>query len=174
MVGHAVPCLAEAFDRTLVADGFSVRISSPNTAGKNVITLASKGLKSTGNLITVPSKNLVSRAFLADMDGDNSPELFLVLANSGSGSRCEVLAYSTNIKKSLTPIVMGKPAEKDLAGYMGHDEYEVMGNTFVRRFPVYKAGDMDASPTGGYRQIQYKLKPGESAWQMKIDRVTSY
>lgn len=50
----------------------------------------------------------------------------------------------------------------------------VMENTFVRRFPVYKHGDTNASPTGGYRQFQYKLKPGEAAWQMKIDRVESY
>ena len=57
---------------------------------------------------------------------------------------------------------------------MGHDEFEVMENTFVRRFPVHKNGDPNATPTGGYRQFQYKLKPGEAAWQLKIDRVISY
>jgi hypothetical protein len=108
------------------------------------------------------------------MDGDNSPELFIVLTNPGSGSYGEVLAYSTNDKKSLTPIHIEKPAKKDLSGYMGHDAFEVMENTFVRRFPVYKTGDPNAAPTGGYRQFQYKLKPGEAAWQMKIDRMESY
>jgi hypothetical protein len=49
-----------------------------------------------------------------------------------------------------------------------------MENTFVRRFPVYKKGDTNSSPSGGFRQFQYKLKPGEAAWQMKIDRVESY
>ncbi len=119
-------------------------------------------------------ESAVTRAFLADMDSDNSPELFVVLTNPGSGSYGEVLAYSSNGRKSLTPIVIGKPAEKDLAGYMGHDEFEVMENTFMRRFPVYKAGDTNANPTGGFRQFQYKLRPGEAAWQMKIDRVESY
>ena len=66
------------------------------------------------------------------------------------------------------------PSPKDLDGYMGHDDYEVMENTFVRRFPVYKKGDTNASPSGGFRQFQYKLKPGGAAWQMKIDRVESY
>ncbi|MFZ4775104.1 MAG: hypothetical protein ACOYM3_07065 [Terrimicrobiaceae bacterium] len=173
-VALALPCAGKPFDQTLVGDGFSVRISSLNTPGENAITIEPKGLKKSNEPITVRSESQVVRAFLADMDGDNSPEVFLVLTNSGSGSYGEVLAYSTNGKKSLTPIIIEKPAKKNLAGYMGHDEFEVMENTFVRRFPVYKPGDANAAPTGGCRQFQYKLKPGEAAWQMKIDRVESY
>ena len=168
------PCIAKPFDQTLAGGGFSVRISSPNTLGKGAITIEPKGLKKSNEPITVCSESQVVRAFLADMDGDNSPELFLVLTNSGRGSYGEVLAYSTNGKKSLTPIMIEKPAKKNLAGYMGHDEFEVMENTFVRRFPVFKPGDPNTAPAGGYRQFQYKLKPGEAAWQMKIDRVESY
>ncbi|MEI8313642.1 MAG: hypothetical protein WCH98_23075, partial [Verrucomicrobiota bacterium] len=59
----------------------------------------------------------------------------------------------TNRKKFLTPIIIEKHVEKVLAGYIGHDEFEVMENTFVRLSPVYKAGDPNAGPTGGYRQI---------------------
>jgi hypothetical protein len=36
------------------------------------------------------------------MDGDNSPQLFLIFTNSGSGSCGEALAFCTNRKKSLT------------------------------------------------------------------------
>ena len=169
-----LPVFAGPFDQKLDGGRFSVRIQSPNTPEKNSIILTPKGLKKSNAPITVSVENQVARAFLADMDGDNSPELFLVLANSGSGSYGEVLAYSTNGRKSLTPIVIERPAKKDMAGYMGHDAFEVMENTFVRRFPVYKKGDTNASPTGGYRQFQYKLKPGEAAWQMKIDRVVSF
>jgi len=170
----ALPCAAKPFDQTLDDGGFSVRIESPNTPGKNTLTLQPKGLKKTNDKITLSTESQVTRTFLADVDGDNSSEVFIVLTSPGSGSYGEVLAYSTNGKKSLTPIIIEKPAEKDLAGYMGHDQFEVMENTFVRRFPVYKTGDTNAAPTGGYRQFQYKLKPGEAAWQMKIDRVESY
>ncbi len=170
----ALPCLAKPFDQTLDGGGFSVRIQSPNKPADNTVSLAPKGLKSSNTPITVPATAQITRAFLADMDGDNSPELFIVLTSPGSGSYGDVLAWSTNGKKSLTPIIIQKPATKDLAGYMGHDAFEVMENTFVRRFPVYKKGDANASPTGGWRQFQYKLKPGEAAWQMKIDRVESY
>ncbi|MEI8342760.1 MAG: hypothetical protein WCH43_14645 [Verrucomicrobiota bacterium] len=169
-----LPAFAGPFDQKLDGGSFSIRIQSPNAPEHNSITLAPIGLKKSNTPITVPVENQVARAFLADMDGDNSPELFIVLANSGSGSYGEVLAYSTNGKKSLTPIFIQKPAKKDLAGYMGHDEFEVMENRFVRRFPVYKKSDSNASPTGGYRQFQYKLKPGEAAWQLRIVRVESY
>ena len=174
VLASATACLADPFDQTLADGDFSVRITSPNTPEKNMVTLDPKGLQRTNGQIALPVDSAVTRAFLADMDGDNTPELFIVLTNPGSGSYGEVLAYSTNGKKSLTPIMIEAPSPKDLDGYMGHDAYEVMENNFVRRFPVYKKGDTNASPSGGFRQFQYKLKPGEAAWQMKIDRVESY
>jgi hypothetical protein len=57
---------------------------------------------------------------------------------------------------------------------MGHDEFAVVENTLVRRFPVYKDGDSNAAPSGGVRQLQYKLKPGEANWQLKLDRRVEY
>jgi len=70
--------------------------------------------------------------------------------------------------------VIDEPKAEDLEGYMGHDEFEVVENTFVRRFPVYKSEDENAKPTGGWRQFQYKLRPGEAAWHLRLDRVVSF
>jgi hypothetical protein len=173
-VACALPCMAAPFDQIFEAEGFSVQVGSPNTPGKNDIILQPKGLKSVNDPVTLSVDGLLTRAFLEDVDGDNSPELFLVLTGSGSGSYGEVLAFSTNGKKALTPIVIDECAPKILEGYMGHDEFEVMENTLIRRFPVYKTGDTNSSPTGGWRQIQYKLKPGEAAWHFRIDRVVSF
>jgi hypothetical protein len=170
----ALPCFAAPFDQTLNADGFSVRITSPNTPGKNTITLLPTGLKSMSAPLDVEVEDLIARAFLEDADGDNSPELFLILTNPGSGSYGKALAYSTNGKKSLTPIIFDEPDLKDLEGYMGHDEFAVMENTFVRRFPIYKKGDTNASPSGGWRQFQYKLQPGEAAWHFRLKRVETF
>jgi hypothetical protein len=47
-------------------------------------------------------------------------------------------------------------------------------STLVRRFPVYRDKDTNAQPTGGTRQIQYKLKAGEAGWILKPDRTASY
>ena len=169
-----LPCLAAPFDQTLETDGFSVHITSPNIPGKNTITLLPTGLKSTNAPLAMEAEELIVRAFLEDADGDDSPELFLILTNPGSGSYGRALSYSTNGKKSLTPIIFEEPAPKNLEGYMGHDEFTVMENTFLRRFPIYKKGDTNASPTGGWRQFQYKLKPGEAAWHFRIDRIETF
>ena len=59
-------------------------------------------------------------------------------------------------------------------GYRGHDEFAVVENTLVRRFPVYKDSDADSAPTGGTRQFQYKLKQGKASWALELDRVVSY
>jgi hypothetical protein len=173
-VACVLPCLAAPFDQTLEAGGFSVHITSPNIPGKNTITLLPKGLKSVNDPLALEVEELIVRAFLEDADSDNSPELFLILTNPGSGSHGKVLAFSTNGKKSLTPIIFEEPTPKNLEGYMGHDEFTVMENTLVRRFPIYKKGDTNASPTGGWRQFQYKLKPGEAAWHFRIHRTETF
>ena len=59
-------------------------------------------------------------------------------------------------------------------GYMGHDEFAIVENTFVRRFPVYKPEDTNANPTGGMRQIQYKLVDGEASRLFKVDKIVEY
>jgi hypothetical protein len=57
---------------------------------------------------------------------------------------------------------------------MGHDEFAVVENRLVRRFPVYLAGDTNAEPSGGTRQIQYRLDAGEAGWILAVDRVVEY
>jgi hypothetical protein len=44
----------------------------------------------------------------------------------------------------------------------------------VRRFPVYREGDANAAPSGGTRQIQYKLVAGDSGWVLHKDRIVEY
>ena len=57
---------------------------------------------------------------------------------------------------------------------MGHDEMAIVENTFCQRFPIYKDGDSNANPTGGTRQIQYKLVDGETGRVLKIDKVLEF
>jgi hypothetical protein len=57
---------------------------------------------------------------------------------------------------------------------MGHDEFAVVESVLVRRFPVYRDTDTNTKPTGGMRQLQYKLCPSETGWILKVDRVVDY
>jgi len=48
---------------------------------------------------------------------------------------------------------------------MGHDEFAVVENRLVRRFPVYQEDDTNAAASGGTRQLQYRLEPaGYCCW----------
>jgi hypothetical protein len=57
---------------------------------------------------------------------------------------------------------------------MGHDEFAVVERTLARRFPVYRDGDTNARPTGGMRQLQYRLMPGEAGWRLTLDKVIEW
>ena len=59
-------------------------------------------------------------------------------------------------------------------GYMGHDQFAVGEGSLLRRFPIYKAGDANAKPSGKTRQLQYKLKAGEAGWMLKVGKVTDF
>jgi hypothetical protein len=86
------------------------------------------------------------------------------------------VAYSANRRRSLSEIYLAPITDDATAsrGYMGHDEFAVVESTLVRRFPVYKEGDTNAAPSGGVRQLQYKLTPGEATWVLKLDRTVDY
>ena len=38
-------------------------------------------------------------------------------------------------------------------------------------FRFFLEGDSHKNPTGGKREITYKLFPGEATWQLKIEKV---
>lgn len=169
-----LPLQAGGFSQKLEVNGLSFTISSPNKAEGNTITIKPHGLKNGDAPLTQPVEGEVSKVEIADLDGDGSPELFLYTTSPGSGSYGKAYAWSTNGKKVLTEIFIKPPENKDLSGYMGHDEFAVIESSFARRFPVYKKGDPNSTPTGGWRQFQYKLKPGEAGWVLQIKRIDSF
>lgn len=162
------------FMRKLVGDGFSLEVTSPNAAEANTLTVRPAGLESDNAPVERPVAGIVTHAELRDLDGDGAPELLVWLSRPGSPDFGDLVAFSTNRRKSLSEIFIDPPGQRDLAGYRGHDEFEVVENTFVRRFPVYLGGDSDADPSGGMRQFQYKLEKGEAGWLLKLDRVVNY
>jgi hypothetical protein len=78
-----------------------------------------------------------------------------------------VLSWVTTKKGTLLPINMPELSGQTAKGYQGHDTFAVVEDTLSRRFPIYKTGDTNARPTGGLRQVNYKLVPGEASWQWK-------
>jgi hypothetical protein len=170
----AFPLRAGTFAQKFEENGISYTITSPNAAEGNTVTITPKGLKASNAPITKMVEGLVTKAEIADLNADGAPELFIYSTSAGSGSYGNAYVWASNSKKSLTEVFIMPPREKDLSGYMGHDEFAVIENSFARRFPVYKPDDSNASATGGWRQFQYKLVPGEAGWVLRIKRIDSF
>ena len=121
-------------------------------------------------------EGVVTGAEIADLNSDGSPEIYIYLTSAGSGSYGSVIAYAINKKHSVTEIHM--PDLKDDAilskGYMGHDDFSIVENSLGRRFPMNLNGDANAKPSGGKRQLEYKLAPGEAGWLLKIKSQTEF
>jgi len=113
---------------------------------------------------------------IEDLNSDGSPEILVYIQSAGSGSYGSVIGYSANNKKSMSqiylPDIMSYPEATQ--GYMGHDEFAIVETTFVRRFPIYMEGDTNSHPSGGTRQIQYKLVNGENSRIFKTDKIIEY
>lgn len=164
------------FDQTLEYAEISFRVQAPNDSSIGSVTITPSGLEADNSPITREIDGTVILAEVADLDADNSPEIYVSVQSAGSGSYGSLVAYAANRRKSLSEIYL-PPLEDNpqaAAGYMGHDEFRVVENRLVQRFPIYKEGDTNANPTGGTRQLQYKLVPGEAGWVLSVDRVVEY
>jgi hypothetical protein len=175
-----IPAKASApripLEQSLRLQGIGFRVRSPNDSSINQLEILPSGLEIDNRPITREIDGQVAGAEVADLNADGSPELYVYVTSAGSGSYGSLVAYSANRRKSLTEIYLPPITDDKKAsdGYMGHDEFTVVENTLVRRFPVYRAGDANARPTGGTRQLQYKLVPGEAGWILKLDRIVEY
>lgn len=147
-----------------------------NTKGDSLIIQPSGLSVSNETLYHDITGYTVVNAEIGDLNIDSYPELFVYLTSDGSGSYGKLIGYSVNNGKSVSQVYLPEISENDEVskGYMGHDEMAIVENTLCQRFPIYKEGDSNANPTGGIRQIQYKLVDGESSRILKIDKVINF
>ncbi len=163
-------------DRTLTLLGVSFRVISLNDSSLNTLEIVPGGLEIDNRKISRQIDGVVTGVEVADLNADGSPEIYVYVTSAGSGSYGSVVAYSANKRKSLSEVYLPPIAENPKAsqGYMGHDEFAVVEGRLIQRFPLYRSTDSNAKPTGGMRQLQYKLVPGEAGWILKLDRMVDY
>jgi len=164
------------FEQTLSLQGITFKVTCPNASSINTLTIEPSGLEIDNSPISREVDGTVTGAEVEDLNADGSPEIYVYVQSAGSGSYGSLVAYSANRKKSLSEIYLPPVADNPEAskGYMGHDEFAVVENTFVQRFPIYAEGDTNAAPTGKTRQLQYKLEAGEAGWVLRLDRTVEY
>ena len=154
--------------------GFELQATSGSSL--NTLILSAIGLAIDNEAQEVELDGSAYLAELADLDSDGWPEVYVYISSAGSGSYGSLVAFAVNNGKSATPIYLppiGSNVEAS-AGYQGHDEFRVVENRLVRRYPLYGEGDTNASPSGGMRQIQYRLLAGEDGWKLEIEKVLEY
>jgi hypothetical protein len=167
---------AGGFDQVLDLQGISFHVICPNQGSINQLEIIPTGLEIDNTVIKREIDGTVTGAEVADLNGDGSPEIYTYINSAGSGAYGSLAAYAANDKKSLSeiylpPLVDDKESSR---GYMGHDEFAVVESYLVRHFPIYVKGDTNANPTGGTRQLQYKLKQGEASWVLNLEKSINY
>jgi hypothetical protein len=115
----------------------------------------------------------VTTAEVADLNQDGAPEIYVYVTSAGSGSYASLVAYAANDQQSLSEIQLPPLADDPTLseGYMGHDQLSLGNGVLQRRFPLYRDGDSNAAPTGGTRQIDYRLVADEAGWQLRVADV---
>jgi hypothetical protein len=164
------------FDRTLTLMGIDFRVTSANSGSSNELKIVPSGLTVDNAPMVRTIEGQITRAEVADLNADGSPEVYVYIRSAGTDAYGALVAFSANKRKSLSEIYLPPVSDnaKAAQGYRGHDDFAVVEGTLVRRFPVYRERDGKAAPSGGVRQLQYKLKHGEANWQLKLDRVVEY
>jgi len=160
----------------LAYGNLSFNISATNNGSINRLTIRAAGLEIDDAQFNAEIDGTAYKSELADLDADGWPELYTYVSSAGSGSYGSLVAYAVNNGKSMTPIYLRPLTDNPDAGegYMGHDEFAVVENRLVQRFPIYLEGDTNAGPSGGMRQLQYRLIRGEAGWLLATDRIAEY
>lgn len=147
------------------------KVTSPAAETNNRATITPKGLQASNEPITIDVKGFVVNVLCDDIDGDDSPEIAIITQETKEEFG-RAYVFTTFGKKSVGMVNFSDVAADSpkLKGYAGHDQYDFVENTFVRRFPLFT----EEGNTGKTRQFQFKLKPGEAMKQLALDKTVDY
>lgn len=166
-----------SFSKVLNLQDVGFNISSIMKDDKNTLTIFTFGLEIQDykESFDIEGEQVID-AEMEDLNSDGSPELFVFTQSIGSGSYGNVYAFSVNNMKSMSQVYFQPTAENNQInqGYMGHDKFAVVENSLAQRFPIYKEEDSNAKPTGGTRQVSYKLVEGEAMRKLEVHKITEY
>lgn len=164
------------FQKKLSVQNFVFHISTTGEGSFQQLTIVPSGLKTDNKKIETEIEGHVTDAEIEDLNADGFPEILIYACSAGSGSYGRVIGYSVNRGKSISQITFPNLADHPTAnhGYMGHDQFRIVGSDLVRHFPVYNPADANSHPTGGSRRIHYKLKEGEASRIFVIDKIVEY
>ncbi|MGL5325006.1 MAG: hypothetical protein ACRC91_09840 [Aeromonas sp.] len=157
----------------LVLQDVTFQVESPNQGSSNRVTIRASTPNGSMKAEEADVEGTITGMEIDDLDANGYPEIYVYITSPGSGAYGSLLAYASNRNQSITPIYLPPLNETPAvnAGYMGHDRFAVGEGRLIRHFPIYRQGDTNAKPSGGTRQIQYRLEAGEAGWRLKQDKT---
>lgn len=166
-----------SFTKILELQDIGFNVSAIEKGGSNKLTVFAYGLD-TGNYdetFDIGDSSVVD-AEVNDLNSDGSPELLVYTQSNSPDKKGNVLAFSVNNKKSMSMVYFQPTSEnkKIREGYRGNDQFTLVENKLVQKFPIYNASDELNNPTGGTRQVSYKLVEGEASRKLEVDTITKY
>lgn len=93
---------------------------------------------------------------VTDLNNDGLKEVYIFNTSSGSGSYGDVIGYQLG-KSGLDTILFSSADANADENYMGHDSFYIKYPYLYRKYPKYREIDPNCCPTGGTRNIAYKL-----------------
>jgi hypothetical protein len=159
------------FSKTVTYKDFEIAVSSDNEAANNTFKITSTGFKNSNLDEETPAAGKVTDVLIDDIDGDDAPEVF-VITRPAAGGLATIYGYSANKDLSMSGVSIPSFKDDPKAGadMTSGDEYALVENNFIVRFPLYENG----TKTAKTRQLQYKLQPGEAQKKLVFDRVADY
>ena len=97
---------ASDFNQVFTLSGISFHVTCPNSGSINKLTIKPSGLTIDNSVIEQEIEGIVSGAEIADINSDGSPEIYVYVTSDGSGSYGDLVAYSSNNKKSISVIYL--------------------------------------------------------------------
>ena len=167
----------EGFDKTLKdpQSGISFVVHSKVVPmDHSTVTVSVQGLKGAAKIRKKLDYATVDRAEIADLNGDGMPEIYLFTLSMGNGGYQTLLGFAVTKDGRLVPIRYKEPADdsKAMRGYRGFDDYFIVGNELIRRFPIYRSDEEpQCCPTGGHRLLYYKLVPDGNGFRLMLSRI---
>jgi hypothetical protein len=93
------------------------------------------------------------------LNADGYPDLVVYINLNDSLQSKTIYVFASDASKSIIPLALpdvqldGKLRE----GYRGHNQVMMLEGTLILKFPIYKPGDSNDKPTGGFRTVLYKM-----------------
>ena len=162
------------FNKTLSLEGISFHVTGWVKSDYGLLKIVPHGLKRNKPMFQKIDYAIVTNGDIGDLNHDGRPELYLFTHQMGSGEYGSVIAYGVGSEGTLKPIAYKAPNENSRLWdhYRGKDEFFILGDYLIRRFPLYREDDPDCCPSGGHRLLYYRLVPSANGGlKLKLVKV---